>query len=120
MKSKFVSSLVILILLAGNIYLSVQFMSVSKQLKQIKNQSADTTSIHTQSSLVLKEFLNVVLNAPSSTPNDDRIKLENDLRQLQDPNITAGWNTFLSSKDAKTSQANAVTLIGLLENKMTQ
>ncbi len=117
-KSNIISSLVILVLLAGNIYLSIQYVSVSKQLQQVKNQTSDTSSIRSQASLVLKEFLNVVLDTQGTTSSDDRIKLESDLRQLQDPTITSTWTDFLGSKNAKTSQVNAVKLIGLLENKM--
>ena len=114
------AGIIVLILLAGNIYLSLGYISVNKQLEQLKNQNVDNTSIHAAAALVLKEYLNVVLNIQGKTSSDDRIKLESDLIQLKDPNITAEWKTFIASKDAKISQTNAVKLIGLLEDKMTQ
>ena len=119
-KNNLFLSILVLILLGGNIYLSIQYMSVSKQLQQIKNQSTDTASVRAQASNALKEYLNVVLNTAGTTSSDDRVKLENDIRQLQDENITTVWNAFVSSKDTKSSQSNAVKLIGLLEDKMTQ
>ncbi len=119
-KNNLFSGIIILVLLAGNIYLSLQYISVSKQLQQIKDQSSGTVSVRAQSALVLKEYLNVVLNTTSTTSSDDRIKLENDLIQLQDSAVTTQWNAFVASKDSKTSQANAVKLIGLLEDKITK
>lgn len=119
-KKNLITSLIILVLLAGDIYLTVQYISLSKQLEQFKAQSSDTTSVRAQAALVLKEYLNVVLNTQGTTSSDDRIKLESDLRQLEDPAITAEWEAFVASKDAKTSEANAIKLIGLLEDKMTQ
>ncbi len=119
-KKNIFAGIVVLILLAGNIYLSLQYISVNKQLQQLKNQNMDSTSVRAQAALVLKEYLNVVLNIQGTTSSDDRLKLESDLIQLKDPNITAEWKSFVGSKDAKISQTNAVKLIGLLEDKMTQ
>lgn len=117
-KNNILPTVIILILLVGNIYIFSQYVSVSKELQQIKNQTAGNTSIHAQTALVLKEYLNIVLNTSGTASSDDRIKLESDLRGLNDPAITSAWTDFLASKDSKTSQANAVKLIGLLENKM--
>ena len=121
LKNNLFLGILILILLAGNIYLSVKYIGINKQLQQLKNQqSADTVSTRAQTFLVLKEYLNVVLNTATTTSSDDRVKLENDIRQLQDTNITTTWNAFVSSKNVKTSQANALKLIGLLEDKIGQ
>ncbi|MEI8337940.1 MAG: hypothetical protein WCF92_02210 [bacterium] len=119
-KKNLLSNIVILVLLLGNIFLLTQYVSVSKQLKQINSQSSENVSARAQASQVLKEYLDVVLNTQGNTSADNRIKLESDLRQIQDPSITTAWEAYLASKDAKTSQANAVKLIGLLENKMVQ
>jgi hypothetical protein len=117
-KNNLFGAIITIILLVGNIYFFSQYVSVNKQLQQIKDQSSGTVSIRSQASLALKEYLNIVLNIAGTTSSDDRIKLESDLRSLNDPVITQAWTDFLASKDSKTSQANAVKLIGLLENKM--
>ncbi|MEI6479094.1 MAG: hypothetical protein WCO18_02255 [bacterium] len=120
LKNNLFASILILILLAGNIYLSVQYFSVSKQLQQTKSQGISNNSVRTQAALVLKEYLNIVLDTQGTTSADDRIKLESDLRQMQDTAITTQWESFIASKDTKTSQENAVKLIGLLEDRITQ
>ena len=121
LKNNLFLGILILILLAGNIYLSVKYIGINKQLQQLKNQqSADTVSTRAQTFLVLKEYLNVVLNTATTTSSDDRVKLENDIRQLQDTNITTTWNAFVSSKNVKTSQANALKLSGLLDDTIGQ
>ena len=110
------SSVLILILLAGNIYMSMQYISVVKELQKAK--SSDTISESTKASVVLTEVLDVVLNTRPTTP-DDRIKLENDIRQLKDSAIIAQWETLVSSKDAKTSQATVLKIVAMLEDKMS-
>jgi hypothetical protein len=117
LKTNLFSSILILILLAGNIYMSMQYISVVKELQKIKN--SDTASESVKASVVLIEVLDVVLNTRPTTP-DDRIKLENDIRQLKDPAITAQWETLVSSKDAKTSQATVLKIVGMLEDKMAK
>ena len=116
-KTNLFSNFLLVVLLAGNIYLSIQYIS-NMQMEQ--NQKADTTSTRIQTSRVLKEYIDIVLNTQGAISYDDRVKLENDVRQLQDPLITKGWDAFVASKDAKVAQANAVHLMSMLANKMIQ
>ena len=116
-KTNLFSNFLLVVLLAGNIYLSIQYIS-NMQMEQ--NQKADTTSTRIQTSRVLKEYIDIVLNTTGAISYDDRVKLENDVRQLQDPLITKGWDAFVASKDAKVAQGNAVHLMSMLANKMIQ
>ena len=117
-KNNLFLTIIAVILLVGDVYLFSQYVSVNNQLSQIKNQSSANVSVHAQAALVLKEYLDIVLNTGTAPSSDARIKLESDLRGLNDSDITSVWTAFLNSKDSKTSQTNAVKLIGLLENKM--
>ena len=119
-KKNLLPTLIILILLISNIYLSMQFFSANNELQQIKNQSTGTVSVRAQALQVLKEYLNVVLNTKGTVSADDRIKLESDVRQLQDQKITSAWDQFVGSKDSNTSKDNAVKLISFLEDKIAQ
>jgi hypothetical protein len=46
------------------------------------------------------------------------VRLENDIRQLQDKAITAQWESFVNSKDTKVAQEAAVKLMSMLGSKM--
>jgi hypothetical protein len=113
-KSNIFSIILILILLALNTYVSIQYVSVNKELKELKNPNATG---QVSASVVLTEVLDVVLNTRPTTP-DDRIKLESDIRQLGDKDITAQWEKLVASKDAKATQTILLKLIGMLEDKM--
>ncbi|MFA6463984.1 MAG: hypothetical protein WCV55_03185, partial [Candidatus Paceibacterota bacterium] len=80
----------------------------------------DNTSTRIQTSRVLKEYIDVVLNTEGTISYDNRVKLENDVRQLQNPVITRQWDAFVASKDAKIAQGNAVKLMSMLANKMIE
>ena len=85
-----------------------------------QNAKVDNTSTRIQTSRVLKEYIDVVLNTAGTISYDNRVKLESDMRQLQDPIITKQWDAFVSSADAKVAQANAVKLMSMLANKMIE
>lgn len=116
-KTNIVSNILMIVLLAGNIYLSIQYIS-NMQMEQ--TAKVDNTTTRIQTSRVLKEYIDIVLNTQGTISYDDRLKLENDVRQLHDTAITAGWDAFVASKDAKTAQGNAVKLMSMLANKMIQ
>ena len=116
-KTNIVSNILMLVLLAGNIYLSIQYIT-NMQIEQ--NAKVDNTSTRIQTSRVLKEYIDIVLNTQGSISYDDRVKLESDVRQLQNPLITKQWDAFVGSKDAKTAQGNAVKLMSMLANKMIE
>ena len=116
-KKNLFSSILILILLGGNIYLSTQYFSIGKQLQQIKNQKLVDVNSGVKPAEILTEFLDVVLATRTTNP-DSRLKLENDIRQLGDPAITKEWDALVASKDTKISQSKAIKIIGLLEDKI--
>jgi len=117
-KSNIFSNVIILLLLLGNIYLTFQYVSTSNELRQIKNEITLSKSNSNQATEVLKLFLDVVYNTRGIASVDDRIKLENEIRQIKDPEIIKAWEDLISSKDSKTSQAKAIKILGLLEDRI--
>jgi len=115
LKNNITSTLLILILLALNTFISIQYVSTNKELKQLKNPTSISGGV--PASVVLTEVLDVVLNTRPTT-EDDRIKLESDIRQLENKEITAEWEKLVSSNDPKVSQTHLIKLIGLLEDEM--
>lgn len=115
-KTNIFAIVLILILLGLNTYISIQYVSVNKELKQLKNPTSISGGV--PASVVLTEVLDVVLNTRPTTP-DSRVKLESDIRQLGDKDITAQWEVLVASKDAKVSQTNLLKLVGMLEDKMS-
>jgi len=117
-KSRIVSNLLMLILVAGNIFFSIQYTEGIKQQADLAAATIDTSASRIQAARFMKEFVDIVLNTTGAISLDDRVKLENDLRQIGDSNITKQWNDFVNSKDAKTAQAGAVKLMSMVTNKM--
>ena len=112
------TSILLVILLGGNLYFSVQYVENMKQQSATSEASDAAFNTSMQVAGFLREFIDVVLNTKGSIPFSDRVKLESDLLQIKDPTLTAQWQAFVASKDSKTEQQNAVKLMTLLADKM--
>jgi hypothetical protein len=116
-KTRVFSNILMIILVAGNIFFSIQY---TEGLKQQQIDQTDKIGTNIQVSRFLKLFVDVVLNTKTgqTISYDDRVKLENDVRQIMDVDITKQWDNFVGSKDSKIAQENAVALMKLLTNKL--
>ena len=117
-RARLVSNILMFILLIGNIYFSIQYIENTKFLEAQKAQAeADSTS-RFQISKFLKFFIDTVINTQGTISYENRVKLENDIRQIHDPILTTQWETFVASKDSKKAQANAARLMSMLSSKL--
>ena len=115
-RTRLMSNVLMIVLLAGNIFFSIQYTENIKQ--QQLTQESDTSTMRIQSARLLKSFIDIVLNTGNQAISyDDRIALENEVRQMKDSEILKKWNSFVGSSDAKVAQQNAVEFMKLLANK---
>ncbi|MCX6733091.1 MAG: hypothetical protein NTV98_06145 [Candidatus Roizmanbacteria bacterium] len=106
-KTKLFSNFLLILLVAGNIFFSIQYIESIKQQNAVQS---DNTTTRIQASKLLKLFVDVSYS--------DRVSLENDVIQMNDADITSKWAIFVASADAKSAQSNAVILMKLLTNKL--
>ena len=117
-KSRLVSNILMLVLVAGNIFFSIQYMDGVKQQANKDTQEEAKSIERLQTARFLKLFIDTVLNTKETISFENRVKLENDIRQLGDKAITAQWETFIKSTDTKLAQEAAVKLMSMLGSKM--
>ena len=117
-KSRFFTNILMIVLVSGNIFFSIQYVQTLKQQANQDVTEEAKTIERVQTGKFLKFFIDKVLNTKEAISYEDRIKLENDIRQLHDKDITALWVKFVNSKDPKVAQETAVTLMAMLSSKM--
>ncbi len=117
-KTRLMSNVLMLLLVAGNIFFSVQYTQSIKDQAAQANSVVDKDATRIQVARFLKYFIDTVLNTQGTIAFDDRVKLENDIRQIHDSGLTTQWTEFVNSKDSKIAQTNAVKLMSMLTNKM--
>ena len=109
--------LVIMILLAGNIFFWLKYSATQQELEKTK----ETLAVQKTNEKILdftKLFIEKVLKAEEEINFEDRLKLENAIRNLNDEEILAQWNKFLASKDEMEAQREVKNLLELLINKI--
>lgn len=117
-KSKLVTNLLLLILVAGNIYLGVQYTQSTKRDTDKLLAETEKTDERIKTSRFLKLFIDKVLSTNGEISFEDRVKLESDIRSLEDESLVKQWETFVASKDSNEAQKSAVLLMSMLMNKM--
>jgi len=109
--------ILILILLAGNVFLGFKYFSVVKELRQ--TQTALQTQTTNEKVLEFtKLFIGEVLKADSEVSFDTRLKLETAVRNLGDEEILNQWQKFVDSKTETGAQDEVKNLLELLVSKV--
>ncbi len=112
-KQKTILSVVILILIAGNIFFATQYFSTQKELNQIKTV-ADAKDTNEKVLDFTKLFIKQVLKADGEVDFETRLKLENAVRNLGDDKILSQWQKFVESKTEEEAQTEVKNLLEML------
>ena len=109
--------IIILILLAGNVFLGVKYFSVVKELRQTETL-LQTQTTNEKVLEFSKLFIKEVLKAETEVNFDTRLKLENAVKNLGDEEILAQWQKFTESKTEAEAQKEVKNLLEMLMNKI--
>jgi len=109
--------IIIVILLASNLFLGVKYFNANKELKETKNITAIEQE-KTKFTEFNKTFISEVLQTESKVNYDTRLKLDKMIEDINDEELTAQWRVFTDSKTEKEAQDETVKLLELLAEKM--
>ena len=94
---------VILVLLAGNITSGIFYIAARKQLTAANN-FVSTALFNSEIIDFTRLFIKKVLEAEEEVSFEDRLKLENAVRDLENDLILAKWQIFVNSKTEDDAQ----------------
>lgn len=115
-KQKIILVIIILVLVAGNIFLAVKYFAAQKELKQTQAVLA-TQKINEKVLEFSRLFIVNVLKQKGEVDFKTRLKLENAVRNLGDEEILNQWNKFVESKTEVEAQREVKDLLEMLVNK---
>ena len=116
-KKKTIIVIIIALLVLGNIGFGIGYFLQKAENQKIKEELGNqqmNVKIINFSNL----FIDKVLKAKNEVSFEDRLKLENSVRALNDEEILSDWQNFTKSKDAAEAQTNVLILLKALANKM--
>ena len=109
--------ILVLILLAGNVFWGVKYFSLQKKLREAQ-VTLETQKTNEKILEFTKLFIEKVLEAKTEVNFETRLKLENAVRNLGDKKILTQWNKFVNSKSEVEAQTEVKHLLELLVNKI--
>ena len=119
MKKRSFFLLFIIILLVASGFLAYQYIAERNKLiaaeKTIALQNLNSGIVE-----FMKLFSEKVLNTQGEISFEDRLNLENSVRNLNDQDILNQWGKFVNSNDQTEAQNNVKNLLQLLINKINK
>jgi len=116
-RRKIIFTIVILLLVAGNVFLGYKCFTDEKQIKE-SQQILASQKFNNQILAFTQLFIQKVLKAQNEIDFETRLKLENAVRDLDDESILAQWEKFTGSKTETEAQDNVKLLLELLVSKI--
>lgn len=115
--SRIVFGVVIGLLVLGNIVFLIQKQTVETQLRSAE-LLLESKGYNEKALAFTRMFIQNVLQAEGEISFEDRLQLENAVRDLKDETIIAAWNSFVASKTEIEAQEAVKNLLGLLINRI--
>ncbi len=105
------------VLVIGNVYFFIQSRTLGTQLALVNSQivSAD---IDQKVVNFLRMFIDGVLNSNKEVDFNERLKLENAVRDIKDEEILVQWNKFVNASTEIQAQTEVKNLLSLLMKKI--
>lgn len=117
MNKKIILTIIIPILLAGNMFFGYKYFAIQKELQQTQaSLKIQKTNEKILDFTVL--FIDKVLKAETEVDFETRLRLENAVRDLDDEEILAQWQKFVNSQSENEAQQEVKNLLGLLIDKI--
>ena len=116
-KQKLVAIIIVLLLIAANVFFALKYMQAQKESDQYK---ADLS--RTDANFPIIEFnqlfVDKVLRSEGEVSFETRLELENKVRNLNDMPMLDQWNKFVNAKDEAEAQKEVKKLLSLLAQRM--
>ena len=121
-KSRLLTNILLVILLAGNLFFSIQYVYFIKfdvDARPVADCSLQDI-MRIRDADFLKLFLNKVVKTKGVMSSYDRMRIEDGIQQINNPNLTAQWNIIVSQKSPDESMKAATNMILILGEGSTK
>jgi hypothetical protein len=117
--NKIFSVVIILLLLASNVYFISKYLGLQREIKEIEAAS-ETPKINGRILNFTDLFIKKVLKAEGEIDFETRLQLENAVREIKDEEILSQWQKFTEAKNEAEAQNEVKNLLELLVSKIKE
>jgi len=115
--SNFLRIILILALIASNIFFIIRYNNLKGELQQSKT-AIEVQEINKEVLEFTKLFIEEVLKAEAEVDFETRLQLESAVRNLEDEEILAQWQKFVESETEFDAQNEVKNLLEILVSKV--
>jgi len=116
-KKKIIIAVAVLVLIIGNIAFAIGYFSEKQKLREMELR-LNATQLNGKIIDFTTLFIKKVLKAEEEVSFNDRLKLETDVRDLQDPVVLDLWEKFLAVTTQDQAQEAVKNLLEALVSKI--
>ncbi len=106
-------SIVIIVLIASNIFFAAKYFLLREEFNQVK-AIANAKNTNEKALNFTKLFVAEVLKADGEVDFETRLKLENAVRELNNDEILSQWQKFIESETEEDAQVEVKNLLEML------
>lgn len=117
MRNRITVVVLLLVLIAGNVFLGWQWWNTKNELAIAKNSLSQRKGGEKILDFT-NAFIQDVLKSEKEIDFETRLKLENKVRAINDPAILEQWQKFTDSKTEAEAQAEVTKLLDILITKV--
>ena len=118
LNKKLILIIFILILVASNLVLGAGYFLTQKEVQEARN-SLEKQQLNTKVINFSRLFVEKVLKANEDVSFEERLLLENAVRDINDKEILDRWDKFTASKTEPEAQENVKNLLDALTKKLS-
>ena len=111
--NSFISTLfkiLFVISLAGMIYFGVASYRLQRKVDLLESQPRLSVDAN-KSFVFMRDFISNVVGSSSEVDFESRLRLENEVRALNDSEILSQWKAFVASKNEREAQAHVLDIL---------
>lgn len=116
-RKSLILAIIIIFLVFGNIFLGINYFLNCRELSETEKR-IETIRVNGKVVNFMQMFVEKVLKAESEISFENRLKLENAVRDLGDKKVLSDWENFTASKTEAEAQENVKNLLDTLVKKI--
>lgn len=116
--SNLIWGVIVVILLVTSVFFATAYFSSQKELEETKDIVKEQ-QINVKVISFTSLFIEKVLKAEGEVSFEDRLSLENSVRELEDEEIFNLWQSFVDSETEEGAQVGVKDLLEILINKIS-
>ena len=98
------------VVLAGMIFFMIMSFKLQGKINVLESQPRLSVDAN-KSFIFMQDFISNVIGSSTEVDFETRLRLENEVRAINDPDILSKWKAFIASKNESEAQSHVLSIL---------